>query len=827
MKTKIYSSPIIFLLLVASFVAFSSTHAFAASDFGDAPAPYPVLLSEDGARHETTGPTLGSTRDSESDGTHSANADADGADEDGVSNWQNVQVGKLGVSVTVNVQGGAAKLDAWVDFNRDGSWGGPFERIADSVDLTTGNNTISFDVPSWADAGNTYARFRLSSAGALGVTGLASDGEVEDYQVNISSPAIGWHYFSAGTNITTSADSARSVFACDIDGDGDMDVLSASAGDDKIAWYENDGSQNFTIHNITTSADTAMSVFACDVDGDGDMDVLSASWNDDKITWYEQVGEPTVTTANVTNITDTSADCGGNVTDECHAAVTARGVCWNTNGTPTIADSHTTDGSGTGSFTSSITDLTSGGQTYYVRAYATNAEGTGYGEQKVFATSMTPPGNALSFDGANDYVKVTQNNGLPIYDNGTSNAYTICLWVKGGAQDDKRVFSEGSGSRDYPLFAIGTGMGSSDKLRVHIKDRYCDIQLDATSTSAVFDNTWHHVAWVDDNGTATLYIDGKADASDFNYTRGTSSTLDRTSIGAVLTSSPSSYFLGQIDDVSIWNVARSQSEIQNNMHKILNGDESNLVAYYHFDYTSGTALLDRTPNDNDGTLKNMTDDDWVTSTAPIGEDGTLVLTQTQTNIGDEGKQMQVTITTGGDASNYLGIYRTGDGDSPISDETFLGGVTQRSDILCGVVEYGEVTADLVFDYSNVPGITDPSAIQLLKRTDAASNWTNVTTDFTHDTGNRTFSKTGVTDYSEFSIGDGGDNSLPVELSSFTATSDCGKVILNWVTQTETNNIGFSLYRSDTEDGEYSKVAWLEGTGNTPFGTDYEYVDSSA
>ena len=103
--------------------------------------------------------------------------------------------------------------------------------------------------------------------------------------------------------------------------------------------------------------------------------------------------------------------------------------------------------------------------------------------------------------------------------------------------------------------------------------------------------------------------------------------------------------LGQIDDVSIWNVARSQSEIQNNMHKILNGDESNLVAYYPFDHTSGTALSDRTTNDNDGTLKNMTDDDWVTSTAPFGEDGTLVLTQTQTNIGDEGKQMQVTITT--------------------------------------------------------------------------------------------------------------------------------------------------------------------------------------
>ncbi len=72
-----------------------------------------------------------------------------------------------------------------------------------------------------------------------------------------------------------------------MDGDGDMDVLSASGNDDKIAWYENNGSESFTAHTITTSADNAETVFAVDVDGDGDIDVLSASVNDDKIAWYE------------------------------------------------------------------------------------------------------------------------------------------------------------------------------------------------------------------------------------------------------------------------------------------------------------------------------------------------------------------------------------------------------------------------------------------------------------------------------------------------------------------------------------------------------------
>ena len=87
------------------------------------------------------------------------------------------------------------------------------------------------------------------------------------------------------------ADEARSVFAADVDGDGDVDVLSASGYDDEIAWYENeegDGT-SWTARTIASAADGARSVFAADVDGDGDIDVLSASSGDDEIAWYENV----------------------------------------------------------------------------------------------------------------------------------------------------------------------------------------------------------------------------------------------------------------------------------------------------------------------------------------------------------------------------------------------------------------------------------------------------------------------------------------------------------------------------------------------------------
>jgi hypothetical protein len=98
----------------------------------------------------------------------------------------------------------------------------------------------------------------------------------------------------------------------------------------------------------------------------------------------------TVTTTVVTNVTATTATGGGNVTDDGGATVTARGVCWSTGHNPTTASSKTLNGTGTGAFTSAITGLTEG-LIYYVRAYATNSEGTAYGSERSFVAGTTPP----------------------------------------------------------------------------------------------------------------------------------------------------------------------------------------------------------------------------------------------------------------------------------------------------------------------------------------------------------------------------------------------------------------------------------------------------
>jgi hypothetical protein len=93
-----------------------------------------------------------------------------------------------------------------------------------------------------------------------------------------------------------------------------------------------------------------------------------------------------VTTTSVAGITQLTATSGGNVTDDGNAEVTARGVCWGTSQNPTTGSSKTSDGTGTGNFTSNIAGLTPG-TTYYVRAYATNSEGTSYGNEVTFLSN--------------------------------------------------------------------------------------------------------------------------------------------------------------------------------------------------------------------------------------------------------------------------------------------------------------------------------------------------------------------------------------------------------------------------------------------------------
>jgi hypothetical protein len=162
-------------------------------DFGDAPAVYRTLSAQGGAAHTVLpGAHLGRLVDTDTDGQPDLAALADDAnggadDEDGVTFLTPLTPGGVaGVKVEASVPG---RLDAFVDFNHDGAWGG--EQVFASLPLAAGDNTLEFSVPASAAGGRTYARFRFSRAGGLGPAGTAPDGEVEDYVVHVEPAAEG------------------------------------------------------------------------------------------------------------------------------------------------------------------------------------------------------------------------------------------------------------------------------------------------------------------------------------------------------------------------------------------------------------------------------------------------------------------------------------------------------------------------------------------------------------------------------------------------------------------------------------------------------------
>ena len=180
---------------------------------------------------------------------------------------------------------------------------------------------------------------------------------------------------------------------------------------------------------------------------------------------FTTVSLPIVTTKAVTNITDISATCGGNVTGMGVDAVTARGVCWSTSSNPTIEDAHTTDGSGLGSYTSSITGLMPG-TTYYLRAYATNSEGTAYGEQKSFTTLALP---TITTQAVTDvkYVSASCGGNVTATGGASVTARGVCWSTSPNPTIEDAHTTNGTGTGSYTSSITGLISGTTYYVRAY------------------------------------------------------------------------------------------------------------------------------------------------------------------------------------------------------------------------------------------------------------------------------------------------------------------------------------------------------------------------
>lgn len=124
---------------------------------------------------------------------------------------------------------------------------------------------------------------------------IDGDGDIDFATASYIDDTLAWYENDGSENftihtLTTALNGARGNDVIDLDQDGDMDILGASQLDDEIFWYENDGSQNFTEKTISLAPDAPFDIHAIDVDDDGDIDVVAAEYNGDKISWYENDG---------------------------------------------------------------------------------------------------------------------------------------------------------------------------------------------------------------------------------------------------------------------------------------------------------------------------------------------------------------------------------------------------------------------------------------------------------------------------------------------------------------------------------------------------------
>ena len=155
---------------------------------------------------------------------------------------------------------------------------------------------------------------------------------------------------------------------------------------------------------------------------------------------------------------------GGYITDDGGAAITARGVCWSTLANPTIADNKTEDGTGTGSFSSSLNGLTAD-TTYYLRSYATNAAGTYYGDEQSFTTGdgvvalTTNPVSNISFNSAITGGYITDDGGAAITARG------VCWSTLANPTIADNKTEDGTGTGNFSSFLNGLTADTTYYLR--------------------------------------------------------------------------------------------------------------------------------------------------------------------------------------------------------------------------------------------------------------------------------------------------------------------------------------------------------------------------
>ena len=227
------------------------------------------------------------------------------------------------------------------------------------------------------------------------------------------------------------------------------------------------------------------------------------------------------------------------------------------------------------------------------------------------STSLMAQNNCLEFDGTNDYVSVPHNSVF----NWGSGAFSVSAWFKTSSTAISAIVDKdwwGMYPTGWSLMLNVNGAGTATFL---IGDG-SNPNINVTGGSNLNDDKWHQVVAVRSaTNSYSLFIDGVNVGSSSE----TKTNIDNSyaiGIGARASRDNAFYFSGRIDEVRIWNDARTETEIRQYMYQEISPG-SDLVAYYKLNSTSGTTATDE-KGSNNGTLYNMANDDWLTSSAFFG-----------------------------------------------------------------------------------------------------------------------------------------------------------------------------------------------------------------
>jgi len=440
-------------------------------------------------------------------------------------------------------------------------------------------------------------------------------------------------------------------------------------------------------------------------------------------------------------------------------------------------------------------------------------DGAGYSFN--FTDAAFPENKAISISTINLTLNIQGNTSI-----------TIEAWVNINSLKNQSILNKiaQSGQTAYEL-----GLTSSGKI-------YFKINTDSLASASNYAlDEWIHIAAVYNLSDMRLYINGKLD--NWMVRTGTIPSNTRAVlIGAkrVGSTTPEVFnqgFDGSMDEVRVWAAVRTETQIQNNMCKKLQGTQTELRGYWRFDEPYGLTVPDYSGNDNYGSIFNLKDFRYTWSGAPIGDFTAVDFDPSggfsQSISHSDGDTITATITGGTEAVTGLLLYRV---DSPALRDSIAGLPPDTSPYegndpfrFWGVKVFGtgSYTMDVTYDFSGHPGIIDESLLDLVHRDNPSENgWDELFTIVDEDL--NTLSITMVKD-GEFSLASSGVNPLPVELSLFTARINGTKILLNWRTETEVRNYGFDIERSS--DGiEFYKIDFIEGHGNSNSPKLYSYID---